>query len=506
MFCKINSSAVQGVDGTIITVEADVSDGLPMFAMVGYLSSSVKEAGERVRTSLKNSGFLMPPKRITINLSPADVRKDGTGFDLPIAIAILLCMGKNSKLDISNTVIVGELGLDGCVQKIPGILPMVYHAAKEGYEACIVPYENKKEAELVDGIKIVPVKNLLEAIDYICTGNIDIPHDEKTEDNNNLTSVDFSEIKGQNVLKRGMEIAAASMFNVLLSGAQGSGKSMIARRLPTILPQMTFDESVEVTKIYSVSGKLDNSCSLIRQRPFRAPHHTISVKGLCGGGSIPKPGEVSLAHNGVLFLDEIAEFNKTVLEVMRQPMEDGQILISRVNGSYIFPANFMMVAAQNPCPCGNYPNMKKCTCTPNEIRKYQNKISGPLLDRIDINMQVEPVSYEDIFSIPEGEKSELIRYRVEDAVEIQKKRFEDEIINYNSQLSGKLIKKYIKLGDKQEEILKKSFADMELSARGTYRILKIARTIADLSHNDEISSDNIKEAIFYRNNMGSVKL
>ena len=502
MFNKVISGTALGIDGALINVEADLSDGLPVLTLIGYLSSSVKEAGERVRTALKNSGYYIPPKRVTINLSPADIRKDGSGFDLPIAIAIVLSMGIIPDMDIDKTVIVGELGLNGEVKAVNGVLPIVYHAFENGISTCIVPKDNAMEAALVEGIRVIGVESLSETIDYI-QGNIDIAPFDRGKINDETDRLkknyDFSEIKGQPMLKRGMEIAASGFHNVLMTGAAGAGKSMISKRLPTIMPKLSFDESIEVTKIYSVSGMLDKKSRLITDRPFRSPHHTISNHALTGGGSIPRPGEVTLAHNGVLFLDELPEFNKNVLEVLRQPMEDKKITISRVNATYSFPADFMLVAAMNPCPCGYFPDRNKCSCTPYQIRRYQQKISGPLLDRIDINIEVKPVRYDDIFSDYEEESSEIIRTRVEKARQIQKNRYIDDNISFNSQLEGKLIKKYIRLEDKVDEYFKGRLERFELSARGIDRILKLSRTIADMDGSEEITEEHINEAIFYRN-------
>ncbi|MBQ8317328.1 MAG: YifB family Mg chelatase-like AAA ATPase [Lachnospiraceae bacterium] len=505
MFSKVTSCALLGIEGTIISVEADVNDGLPMFTMVGYLSSSVKEAGERVRTALKNSGFHMPPKRITINLSPADIRKEGSGFDLPVAVAVLLSIGilPEFDVDLEKTIILGELGLNGEVKPIAGVLPMVSHCQKLGYQNFIVPKANAREASLIKGIMVYGVESLEETAEFIQGIRIIEPEvgvgeiDNRTD---NDANVDFSEVKGQATLKRGMEIAAAGFHNVLMTGAAGAGKSMIAKRLPTIMPKLTFEECIDITKIYSVSGLLDNNNALITRRPFRSPHHTISSYALVGGGTVPRPGEISLAHNGVLFLDELPEFNKNVLEVMRQPIEDRNITISRVNATYVFPADFMLVAAMNQCPCGNYPNRRKCKCTPYEIRRYQGKISGPLLDRIDITMEVQPIEYKDLFLETKEESSEDIRQRVEEARLRQANRYREEAINFNSQLDGKILKKYITLKDAQEELLRYTFEKGDLSARGTYRILRLARTIADLAGSDDILIEHLTEAIFYKNN------
>ena len=503
MFSKVKSCVLRGIDGTEIVVEADISDGLPTFTMVGYLSSSVKEASERVRTALKNSGFTFPPKRITVNLSPADIKKDGAGFDLPIALAILLSSGLSPEVSLDETLVLGELGLNGDLKPIPGVLPMVFHAAENGIRSCIVPKENVEEAALVKGLSVIGAATLNEAVDYI-SGALKIKPvqnlcDRLYESPQEL-KIDFSDIHGQETLKRGMEIAAAGFHNVLMTGAAGAGKSMLAKRLPTIMPRLSVEESIEVTKIYSTLGLLSERGALVTERPFRSPHHTVSSFALVGGGVNPRPGEVSLAHNGVLFLDELPEFGKNALEVLRQPIEDRKVTISRVNASYIFPADFMLVCAMNPCPCGHFPDRKRCRCTPVMIKKYQSRVSGPLLDRIDINMEVKPVKSDDIFAEGNGERSEIIRARVEDARMIQKRRYENDGIFFNSQLEGNLIKKFIRLDPEEEALLKQVFTEKELSARGTHRILKLSRTIADLSGSERIKREHLMEAIFYRNN------
>ena len=501
MYSKVLSSAVTGVSGTKVYVEADIHDGLPTFSMVGYLSSSVREAGERVRTALKNSGYILPAKRITVNLSPADLKKDGSSFDLPIAVAILLAMGITPVRDISNTLILGELSLNGDVKPVTGVLPMVHHAKQNGVTSCIIPKENVEEAALIDGVEVIGIGSVTELTGYL-DGSIEIPAVSNlfntSYQQEQTNKVDFADVKGQAVLKRGMEIAAAGFHNVLMTGAAGAGKSMIAKCLPTIMPKLSTEESIEVTKIYSISGLLPDKGKLITARPFRSPHHTVSNRALTGGGSIPRPGEVSLAHNGVLFLDELPEFAKSVLEVLRQPMEDRQITISRVNAAYSFPADFMLVAAMNPCPCGYYPDMRRCRCTPDMIRRYQGKISGPLTDRIDITMEVKPLTSDELFSESDGERSEDIRLRVEAARERQRLRYKDEALHFNSQLEGKLIKKYIRLDAGCEALIKEAFETMDLSARGAHRVLKLARTIADLAESDEIREEYIKEALFFR--------
>lgn len=501
MYGQIISSTLIGIEGFPIRVEADVHDGLPTFTMVGYLSSSVKEAGERVRTALKNSGYHLPPKRITINLSPGNIRKDGTCFDLPIAIAVLHAMGLFCDVDFSDVVIIGEIGLDGTIKGVPGVLPMVHSCKQHNICRCIVPIANAKEAALVQGMQVFGVSTLKEVVDFL-QGSVLLDETKSSEEifkKTNHKKIDFSDIKGQETLKRGMEIAATGFHNVLMTGVAGAGKSMLAKRMSTILPELTFEEQMEVTKIYSVCGLLSDSEQLIQNRPFREPHHTISAHALVGGGSVPKPGEISLAHRGVLFLDELPEFQKNVLEVLRQPMEDRKITISRVNASYVFPADFMLVAAMNPCPCGYYPDISRCCCSPLQVRRYQSKISGPLLDRIDLNMEVLQVDYLDLFQNQKQETSETIRGRVSDARKIQYKRYKDEGISFNSQLDGNLLKKFIRLSDDEHKILEDVFVKQKLSARGTYRILRLARTIADMEHSKEIKKAHLLEAIFYRN-------
>lgn len=500
MYGKIISSTLIGIEGMPISVEADVNEGLPTFTMVGYLSSSVKEAGERVRTALKNSGFYLPPKRITINLSPGNVRKDGTCFDLPIAIAVLNAMGLFCDVDFSEIVIIGEIGLDGTVKAVPGILPMVHSCSKQGIHKCIVPSQNAGEAALVEDMTVIGVSTLGEVVDFlqeqiIPNHMIKIAKSKKESQQ----KIDFSDIKGQDTLKRGMEIAACGFHNILMTGAAGSGKSMLAKRMPTILPKLTFEEQMEVTKIYSVSNMLTDTNALICDRPFRSPHHTISEQALVGGGLIPRPGEISLSHRGVLFLDELPEFKKSVLEVLRQPMEERKIMISRVHASYVYPADFMLVAAMNPCPCGYFPDRNRCSCSYQQIKRYQSKISGPLLDRIDLNMEVKQVEYKDLFNDERQCTSEEIRQRVSKVREIQQKRYKDDGITFNAQLDGKLLKKYIKLDLEEHDILEKTFIKCKLSARGMYRILRLARTIADMNFSKQILKQHLMEAIFYRN-------
>lgn len=507
MYSEIISCAVYGVSGTIIRVEADVNNGLPMFTMVGYLSSSVKETGERVRTALKNSGYSVPPKRITVNFSPANIKKDGAGFDLPVAVAVLMASGIETILDMKEFAVIGELSLDGTIKPIQGVLPMIAHCSKNGIKRCIVPADNADEAVLVKDMEVYGAVSLREVMDFIqgkgiIKKTLGISEDEFVGDY--VTEYDFSDIKGQAVIKRGLEIAVCGFHNVLMTGAAGAGKSMLAKCLPGIMPSLSFEERLEITKIYSVGGLLKTDAKLINKRPFRAPHHTISEHALIGGGMIPKPGEVSLAHNGVLFLDEFPEFSKNALEVLRQPLEDGEVTISRVHAAYVYPSDFMLVTAMNPCPCGYFPDEGRCTCTPVQIKRYQSRISGPLFDRIDINMEVKAVSYDELFCKNSAESSKEIRERVERARVIQNKRYRDERIHFNSQLDGKLIKKYITLGDKEEKLLIHIFKESMLSARGVHRVLKLSRTIADMEGCEKINCMHIKEALFYRNGGGNV--
>lgn len=505
MYGKIISSALIGIEGIPICVEADVNDGLPTFTMVGYLSASVKEAGERVRTALKNSGFHIPPKRITINLSPGNVRKNGTSYDLPIAIAVLNAMGLFCDVDFSQIAIIGEIGLDGNIKPVSGILSMVHSCSKQGIKQCIIPKENEAEALLVENMTVIGVSYLKEVVDLL-QYNITPAKEQEKEDNRcikkTMPKIDFSDIKGQEMLKRGMEIAVSGVHNILMTGAAGSGKSMLAKRIPTIMPELSFEEQMEVTKIYSISNMLTDTSQLMNIRPFRAPHHTISEQALVGGGVCPRPGEISLSHRGVLFLDELPEFKKSVLEVLRQPLEEKKIMISRVQASYMYPADFMLVAAMNPCPCGFFPDRNRCTCSYQQIRRYQSKISGPLLDRIDINMEVKQVNFHELFNDEKQCSSKEIRERVRRVREIQKNRFREDGILFNSQLDGELIKKYIRLDQKEQEILEKTFVDCKLSARGMYRILRLARTIADMDESYKIKASHLTEALFFRNNGG----
>ena len=501
MYSKVKTCVLQGLNGFVVEVETDISKGLPVFNIVGLPDISIKESKERVRTSIKNSGYEFPLNRITINLAPANIKKEGSQIDLAIAVGILSAMGMVVECNFSNIAFIGELALDGKVNKIEGALPMVISLREKGIKSIVIPYENKDECGIIDDINIIPVKNLNQLISFL-KGNEKIKSykrdisellkiEEKLEE-------DFADIKGQEGLKRALEVAASGFHNIIIIGSPGSGKTMSARRLPTILPDLTFEESIETTKIYSVAGLL-NKNSLINKRPFRSPHHTASSSSLIGGGRIPKPGEVSLAHNGVLFLDELPEFKKNALEALRQPIEDGNVTISRVNATLNYPSKFMLVASMNPCPCGYLgdPN-HECTCTVNSIDKYLGKISQPLLDRIDIHIEVMPVEYNDLSGNIKTESSQDIKKRVNKAREIQLKRYSNENIFSNGQLTAKGVKNYCKLDNKSEKIMKQAFKKFKFSARSYNKILKVGRTIADLDGEEIIREKHILEAIQYR--------
>ena len=500
MYSKINTCVLQGLNGYIVEVETDLSRGLPLFNIVGLPDASIKESKERVRTAIKNSGFEFPLSRITVNLAPANLKKEGSQLDLSIALGILIAMGIVNGYNYEDTAFIGELSLDGRLNPIEGALPMVISLRELNIKRCIVPYRNKEESSVIKDMEIIPVKNLKQAVDYLNGEEEIIPYKNNRIllDEDDEFDIDFSDIKGQEGLKRSLEVAAAGAHNLMMIGPPGAGKTMAARRLPTILPKLSFDEAIEVTKVYSVAGLLESN-ALVKSRPFRAPHHTASSTSLIGGGRIPKPGEVSLAHNGVLFLDELPEFKKEVLEVLRQPMEDGVVTISRVNATLTYPSKFMMIASMNPCPCGYYGDpFHECTCSQSSIDRYLGKISNPLLDRIDIHIEVLPVNYRELKEDKKLESSKDIRDRVNKARKIQLNRYKEDNIYSNSELSPRNIKKYCKLNREAESIMKEAFKRYRFSARTYNRILKVARTIADLDEQETIIEKHILEAIRYR--------
>jgi magnesium chelatase family protein len=501
MLAKVVSCAVIGLEGEIVEVEADIAPGLPIFTVVGLPDTAVQEARERVRAAIRNSACSFPTRRIVVNLAPADIKKAGPAYDLPIAIGILLASEQVSA-DMTQTVILGELSLDGAVRHTNGVLPMVALAHERGFNTVIVPAQDAREAGLVDGVKVVPVESLSQLVAYL-KGEIPepsyTPADEPEMAVREFTGVDMAFIKGQEHVKRALEVAAAGGHNVVMMGPPGSGKTLLARSLPSILPPMNNDEALDVTKIYSVSGLLPPGASLLRQRPFRAPHYTISNAGLVGGGHWPKPGEVSLSHRGVLFLDELPEFGQSLLETLRQPLEDRVITISRAQGSVMFPANFMLVGAMNPCPCGYYGDpVHACTCAPGAVARYQHRISGPFIDRVDIFVDVPHVDYEKLSDDRLGEKSDSIRARVVAAHDVQQRRFTGTRLTTNSDMTPNEVREFCRVDDAAQALLKAAMKQLYLSARAFHRILKLGRTIADLDGNALIHAGHIAEAIQYR--------
>ncbi|MBO5813989.1 MAG: YifB family Mg chelatase-like AAA ATPase [Alistipes sp.] len=503
MFVKTYAGAIVGIDAVTVTVEVNLAEsGLGLF-LVGLPDNAVKESEQRIRSAFENSGMRMTAKKIVVNLAPADLRKEGAAFDLPIAVAMLAATSQVVDEKLPSTMFAGELSLDGSVKGVKGILPLVVKAREEGLKRVILPLENAAEGAVVDGIDIIGVRSLGEVVGYL-NGDISI---EPTVSGEFVESVaalnryieDFSDVKGQAQVKRALEIAAAGGHNVIMIGAPGSGKTMLARRLPSIMPPMTLEEALEATKIHSVAGKLGTTAGLLTQRPFRAPHHLTSQVALIGGGQSPQPGEVSLAHNGILFLDELPEFGRNVLEVLRQPLEDKKITVSRARYSVEYPANFSLVASMNPCPCGYYNHpTKECTCPPSAVHRYMSRISGPLLDRIDLHIEVTPVPLSEMMSERVEESSDAVRERVIRARLIQSERFKGLGIHTNSMMNSKMLREYCPLDERSRLLLERAMAQLNLSARAHDRIIKVARTIADLAGQEQINATHISEAITYR--------
>jgi magnesium chelatase family protein len=502
VLAKVLSSAVIGIDAFIVEVEVDIVPGLPNFTTVGLPEAAVKESKERVKAAVKNSGYTFPDDRITVNLAPAHIKKAGTGFDLPIALGIMCAIGTIAHQTLADFMFLGELSLDGRIKSVFGSLSMAIAAKDAGYKAIVVPYHNRKEASVIRDIRVYAAHNLAQVVEFLRgeqTIPVEIPNTDALLQDPSDPIEDFNEVKGQEHVKRAMEIAAAGGHNLLMIGPPGAGKTMLARRISSILPPMTFEEAIETTKIYSVMGMLRGEQALITRRQFRAPHHTISDAGLIGGGAIPRPGEVSLAHNGVLFLDELPEYKKHVLEVLRQPMEDHFVTISRAATSVTFPATFMLVAAMNPCPCGYATDANhSCHCTQPQIQRYRSKISGPLMDRIDMHVEVPSVSYRDLATLPPSEDSLAIHKRVTCARQVQSRRFMRERIYCNSQMGNRHIRTHCRLDPHTSAMLETAVDRLGLSARAFFRILKLARTIADLDQKQNISAVHLAEAIQYR--------
>src|SRR5512142_1636711 len=502
VLAKVNSCAIVGLDGALVDVEVDLSNGQPGFTIVGLPDTAVQESRERVRAAIKNSNLFYPfNKRITVNLAPADLRKEGPAYDLPMAVGLLIA-SEQVQVDLARTLIIGELSLDGVVRHTNGVLPMAAMAREKGFRTLFVPASDASEAALIPDLKVFPIESLFALAAHLQGLQAIAPYQAACDFHPETApayATDFSEIRGQEHVKRALEVAAAGQHNVIMTGPPGAGKTLLARSLPSIMPYLTLDEALEITRIYSVSDMLPADSPLIRHRPFRSPHHTISHAGLVGGGRVPHPGEISLAHRGVLFLDELPEFDARSLEVMRQPLEDKIVTISRVNGTLTFPANFMLVAALNPCPCGYYGDpVKECTCSIGQVLRYQKKISGPLLDRIDIHIEVPRVEYDKLTGDRLGEPSAKIRERVERARERQRKRFAGTPLQCDGDMGPAEVREYGVLDDAGKGLMRSAMQQMQMSARAFQRILRLARTIADLADCDKIETPHLAEAIQYR--------